>query len=124
VYAKKFLANTTGLIVPTIQLSFATLLCCGFALVSEQPWLLAMPSLSSLAALGALSLFGTVGAFIMYYQIITKDGPVVLSMTTYLLPIYAVILGAIFWGEPLNWRVFASIIFILFGLVLINLKSR
>jgi drug/metabolite transporter (DMT)-like permease len=124
VYAKKFLANTTGLIVPTIQLSFATLLCSGFALVSEQPWLLAMPSLSSLASLGALSLFGTVGAFIMYYQIITKDGPVVLSMTTYLLPIYAVILGAIFWGEPLNWRVFASIIFILFGLVLINLKSR
>ncbi len=124
VYARKFLRETAGLIVPTIQVTIATLLCLGLSLSIEKPWAIALPSLQSLVSLIGLSLFGTVGGFILYYRIINKDGAVVLSMTTYLLPIYAVVLGAIFLNEPLSIRVFASIFFILIGLMLINQKAR
>ncbi len=53
-YAKKYLIHAGGLIVPTIQLSFATLLCSVFALFIEQPWTLTAPSNQSICSLLAL----------------------------------------------------------------------
>ncbi len=124
VYAKKNLKGISGLIIPTIQISFATLLTGIAAFFFEPSLTLLSPSNTTLLSLFSLALLGTVGAFVMYYQILDKDGPVILSMTAYLLPVYAIVLGSVFLGEPLTLSLFAAIGFILLGLVLINKKSR
>lgn len=122
VYAKRNLHNIKGIIVPTIQLSFATLLTSVAVFTFEPSLTQLSPSMTSILSLFGLSLLGTVGAFIMYYKILEMDGPVILSMTSYLLPVYAVILGAIFLGESISATVFLAISFILFGIFLINRK--
>lgn len=119
VYAKKHLRGVRGIIIPTIQLSFATLLSFANAFTFENPFLISHLSHTTLSSLLALSILGTVCAFIMYYRILDTDGPVVLAMTAYLLPIYAIILGIFLLHEPLTWNLFAAIIFILLGLALI-----
>ena len=120
VYAKKYLRTIKGLIIPTLQLSFATLLCLLSAVIFESPFSQALPSNNTLLSLFALSFLGTVCAFIMYYKILDSEGPVVLAMTAYLLPIYAILLGVAFLHEPLTWKLFVSIGFILVGLRFIN----
>ena len=49
----------------------------------------------AIAALIALGLIGTGIAYVINYRIITDDGPVLASTVTYLLPVVAVILGAL-----------------------------
>lgn len=120
VYAKKYLYGVSGIIIPTIQLSFATALCGITTWIFEPHFILATPSITTLSSLLGLSLLGTVGAFIMYYRVLDNDGPVVLSMTAYLLPLYAIVLGAIFLGEAITMSIFAANSFILLGLILIK----
>ncbi|HZT96381.1 MAG TPA: DMT family transporter [Chloroflexota bacterium] len=88
----------------------------------------AWPALPSLLALAALGLGGTGLAYVLYFWLIAEAGPTRTLTVTYLLPITAVIYGAVFLSESVVWREIAGMALILAGISgtsgLIRLRRR
>jgi len=51
----------------------------------------------------------------LHYDLIQDEGATTASAVTYLLPIVAVILGAVVLGEPITWNLFAGFAIVLAG---------
>lgn len=120
VYAQKTLRGLPPLVGPTVQLAAATLFLLPLAVWMEQPYTLPLPSWSALAALLLLTLLSTVLAFVLYYRAIEIASVTVLSMTSYLIPIVATVLGVIVLSERLNWNAYLGCGLILAGVMVVN----
>ena len=83
--------------------SAATLLLAAAALLPFTPHrdLSAVPPMAWLAVLG-LALVSTTVAFIFYYRLIADVGPVKAITVTLLVPVFGMLWGVIFLGEPLT----------------------
>ena len=75
----------------------------------------------ALLALGALS---TGLATVVYFSLVARAGPTFLSLINYLIPVWAVVLGAVALGERLPTRAFAALALILAGVVLARWQFR
>jgi drug/metabolite transporter (DMT)-like permease len=101
--------------------SAATLLFAAVALLPFTPLdrdLSAVPMMAWLAVLG-LALVSTTVAFIFYYRLIADVGPVKAITVTLLVPIFGMIWGVVFLGEPLTSGRIAGCAIILAGCSLI-----
>ena len=96
VYGRRFVHGLPTIAAPAIQFILATFIILPIALIWETPWRLPMPSLTTWLAVGALSIFGTALAFVLYFRILANEGAVALSMVTYSLPLIGIILGVVF----------------------------
>lgn len=76
-----------------------------------------------LALLG-LGLLSTGLATVMYYRIVASAGATFLSLINYLIPVFAVLAGAVFLSERLEGRALAALAVILLGLVISNRRPR
>ncbi len=117
VYAKKNLQGLPPLIAPTWQLIMAALLALPLCLFVEKPYHLPFPSLKALGSVMALATIGSALAFILYYRIIEIANASYLSFCTFLFPLIAVLIGALFLGERLSWNVYVGGGAILSGLL-------
>jgi drug/metabolite transporter (DMT)-like permease len=82
------------------------------SIVVDQPWTLA-PSGRSLAALTALAVFSTAGAFIIYFRLVQTLGSVGTTAQAYLRVPIGVAIGVVFLGErlaPTAWIGLACVI--------------
>ncbi len=120
VYARKFLRTLPSLVAPTTQLILATIYMIPLALYFEHPFSLSWPSLPAVGSLVALAVIGTALAFVVYYRIIEVAGATYLSMVTYLLPVFGVILGVLILNEQLTWNAYVGCGLILSGVVVVN----
>ncbi|MGZ5786082.1 MAG: DMT family transporter [Ramlibacter sp.] len=93
-------------------------LLCGAAvlvplsLVVDRPWLVA-PAGVSLVALGALSVFSTALALVIYFRLLTTLGPLGTTAQAYLRVPVGVAVGVFFMGESLAataWAGFACVV--------------
>ena len=77
----------------------------------------------SLVALGVLS---TGIAYVLNYRLIQDEGPMAASMTNYLTPVVAVLLGAAVVDERLRWNLIVGTAMVLLGVWIAerNLGSR
>jgi len=64
----------------------------------EHPWT-ASPTATSLAAIAALGLLSTAAAYLLYFRLLARVGATNLLLVTFLLPVVALALGALFLGE-------------------------
>jgi drug/metabolite transporter (DMT)-like permease len=102
--------------------SAATLLFAALALLPLTPMTLrdpaAVPAMAWLAVLG-LALVSTTVAFILYYRLIADVGPVKAITVTLLVPVFGMVWGVIFLGEPITPGRLAGCAVILAGCALI-----
>jgi drug/metabolite transporter (DMT)-like permease len=91
-----------------------------FALLVEQPYRLAAPSWPALGSLLSLAIFGTSVAFVVYYRLLERVSATYLSMVTYLVPIFGVILGVLVLHEQLGWNDYLGCLLILLGVMTVN----
>jgi drug/metabolite transporter (DMT)-like permease len=106
--------------VATGQLSAATLVMLPLVLVFEPPWAAAPPSLAAWEALLALALLCTSLAYILYFRLLASAGATNSLLVTFLIPITAILLGALYLGERLEPRHFAGMALIAAGLAAID----
>ncbi|HTU13220.1 MAG TPA: EamA family transporter [Allosphingosinicella sp.] len=106
--------------VATGQLSAAALVMLPLVLLFEPPWLAAAPSAGAWLALAALALFCTSLAYILYFRLIGAAGATNALLVTFLIPVTAILLGALFLGERLEPRSFAGMALIAAGLAAID----
>jgi drug/metabolite transporter (DMT)-like permease len=79
-----------------------------------------LPSLSAVGSWLALTILGTVVAYIIYYKLIESSSATFVSTVTYIIPVYGLILGALVLDEPLTAGLLASLGLILLGILLVR----
>jgi drug/metabolite transporter (DMT)-like permease len=110
-FAMNFVGMTLGTVV---------LLLLGFTLERGRPVLLDGAAVGSVLYLAAV---GSVLAFVTYYWLLKRIEAVYLSLTSFINPIVAVILGAVLLGESLAVRTAAGAALVLVGLLTANGKQ-
>ena len=79
-----------------------------------------MPGLEVWAALIALATLSSAVAYIIYYRILKTAGAVNLMLVTFMVPVSAILLGAVFLHERLAVADFAGMGLIALGLAAID----
>jgi drug/metabolite transporter (DMT)-like permease len=98
--------------------AIAGLAALGYAIIAE-PFPRAA-SVASITAMIALGLLPTAFAMFVYVWLIQRAGPVFVSFTTYMSPLWATGLGVIFLGEQLQWSMVGALALILAGVAVAN----
>ena len=80
--------------------------------IGRQPVMLTGPVALSVVALGVLS---TGIAYVLNYRLIQDEGPTAASMTNYLTPVVAVVLGVAVVDERLSWNLAVGTAVVLVG---------
>jgi drug/metabolite transporter (DMT)-like permease len=120
IYSRNHLRGLPPLVAPASQLLLATGYMLPVALLVDRPWTLDRPSTVALGSLFLLGILGTGLAFIVYYRLLETANPTYISMVTYVIPIFGVILGVLVLGEQLTWYALAGFALILLGVMVVN----
>jgi drug/metabolite transporter (DMT)-like permease len=75
---------------------------------------------AALGAVAGLSVLGTAMAYWLYFRILRTAGATNLMLVTFLIPVSAVLLGALVLGERLAWTSFAGMALIFAGLAAVD----
>ena len=103
-YTRRFLSSRPegGVALSAMQLVCATAMLALFIPLSRGPTLhLSWQAVGSLLALGIL---GSGVAYALNFAIVRAKGAGVASTVTYLIPVFATILGVAVLGEPVEWN--------------------
>jgi drug/metabolite transporter (DMT)-like permease len=125
-YSARFVTGREGS-EPPIALATGQVLCgtiqlLPFALATGH--IAANPPFTSFIALAALGVLGTGIAYVLNFEVINHAPPAVASSVTYLVPIYAVIVGAAFLGEAVHWYEPVGAALILLGAAICHERLR
>lgn len=93
------------------------------SLILDRPWTLS-PSVASIQALIALSVFSTALAFVIYFRLIARLGSVATTSVAYLRVPTGVLIGMVFLGEGLAPTAWAGLVLVVGGVVAMTLPVR
>jgi drug/metabolite transporter (DMT)-like permease len=120
-YARRFsrmglapLATAAG------QITASAVIMTLLVLIFDHPWTHAAPSAAAIGAIMGIAGLSTCLAYVIYYRILATAGAVNLMLVTLLIPVTAVLLGAVFLGERLALNHFAGMAAIALGLAAID----
>lgn len=80
-------------------------------------------SVGHVSAVFILGVFCTAIATIIYFQILQSSGATFISMMNYLIPVWAILFGVIFFNESAMWNYLIGLVVIIFGIQL-SQKSK
>lgn len=83
-----------------------------------------VPPFKALLAVTALGVFSTALGSVGYVWLVQRRGPVFMSMSMYLAPLWATLVGVVLMGERLGWTTFAALGLILAGVGLTTWRSN
>lgn len=123
IWARKRLAGLPPIISAAGMLTAAAMLMVPMALATEG-WqgqgVEGGARLTTLLAMGYLSLGATAGAYLLYYRVLAMAGSGNLMLVTILVSPIAVVLGALVLGEVLPPRAFAGFGLIALGMIVLD----
>jgi drug/metabolite transporter (DMT)-like permease len=109
-FTKRYLQNVPSLVTTTGSLWGASL---GLAIPALLSWPSVMPSLHAWAALGIAGLLCTALAYVLYFRLMTRTGPARAMTVTYLIPVFANLLGVIFLDEVVtHWMMGCAVVIV------------
>ena len=118
IYGRRFKGVPTTF-TATGMLTGSAVMMLPLALGLEPPWHLRPDTVTVLAVLG-LALLSTVAAYLIYFYILSVAGATNVLLVTLLIPVSAVLLGALVLGERLHWTAFVGMALILIGLLAVD----
>ncbi len=118
-YARHHLHHLNPIVTATGQVAAACLLAWIIAFVFDG---FGVPQLtwSALGAVVWLGLLGSALADILFYYVLGHWGPTRSALVTYVIPLVAVTIGAIFLAERVDWQLIAGGLLILSGVGAVN----
>jgi len=121
IFGRRFKAmGVAPLITATGQVTATTAMLIPVALLVDHPWTLAAPSGVVWGALSGIALLSTALAYVLFFRILSTAGAVNLMLVTFLIPVSAILLGALFLGETLQVKHFIGMAMIAAGLAAID----
>jgi drug/metabolite transporter (DMT)-like permease len=121
VYGRRFKRmGITSMSTATGQITASAVMLLPVALIVDHPWTLPMPSFPVwCAVLGTASLSTALG-YVIYFRILATAGATNLLLVTFLIPVSAILLGALVLGEHLAPTHFLGMAVIGVGLAAID----
>ena len=120
-------AKRLGFSDPVIQTASVCLtgaaMGLAFAVIASPHGLLGQPPIAYAAAIG-LGILPTALASLVMYRLLNRMGPSFVAFSNYLVPLFAVFLGAAALAEPLDWNVLAALALILVGIAVSRVRPR
>ncbi len=125
VYARKFVTplELPSAALTTYQLGFATLILLAVTDMTGLGTLTDDPTSFAVLVFG-LGFLGTGLAYVLYYYVIGKLGAVRASALTYVPPVVALFLGALFLGEAIVLFDYIATALIFAGVILVNKRTK
>jgi drug/metabolite transporter (DMT)-like permease len=121
VYGRRFgKAGLAPMVTATGQITASAVMMVPLALIVDRPWTLPVPGVPVFAALFGLAAISTSLAYIIYYRILKTAGAINLLLVTFLVPVSAILLGALVLGEHLEPQHFLGMAAIGVGLACID----
>ncbi len=122
VFSRRYLRNQP----PVTQATMVIVSACGClwlaAPVAE--WPLRLPALPlTWLAIVWLGLLCSCISHVIYFSLLNAWGPTRTALTVYVSPVVAVVLGALFLREAVDWRLVAGALLVMGGIVVTNLKG-
>jgi len=108
VYVRSHLKNVPALVALAAQLMLATCLLLPLSLFIDQPFTLPTPSLQAIIGILGLGIIGTAIGFFIYYETIKVAGATYASFSVLIVPIIAMLLGALILHEELTWNLYVG----------------
>ena len=102
------------------QVCASTVLLLPLMLLVDRPWTLAIPHLATWAAVVGVGLLSTALAYVLYFKILAAAGATNLLLVTFLIPVSAILFGALLLSETLLPRHFGGMTLIGIGLACID----
>ncbi|WP_249139902.1 DMT family transporter [Bradyrhizobium japonicum] len=122
--ARRLLKDSPPLGTATFQLIASTVMMAIIAGAVEQPWRLAMPSVTTWLAVLGLAGLSTALAYIVFFQIVRRSGASNVMLVALLIPVTAILLGWLVLGEPISRREIAGAIVIGSALLVIDGRAQ
>lgn len=119
IYARRHLKGESHMTVAFGQMLMASVILIPASLLLEQPWTL-KPTPLAMGSIVTLAVVGTAFAYLMYYWLISNVGATRTSLVTYISPVIAVILGAVYLQEHLQWTTLVGLVLIVAGVALVT----
>lgn len=120
VYAQS-LKEVPPMILALGQLATAAIWLLPVVVFADRPWRTAMTwSMDAVLAILVLSVFGTALGYLLFYRILTTAGATNASMVTYVIPVVAVLLGAVALEERLLTHQVLGMILIIGAMALVD----
>ncbi len=113
--------ESDDLLTSTMVLILASGLMLPLDLASPAPWP-AAPGWPALLAAGFLGVIATGLATVVYFRLLRSAGPSFLSQINYLIPVWALALGAVVLDEPVTPRTLLALGLILGGIALAQVR--
>ena len=121
IFGRRFRRMGLAPIIPAAgQVTASTILLLPVALFVDHPWMLALPSTETWLALAGLAILSTAIAYVLFFRILATAGATNLMLVTFLIPVSAILLGALFLGEQLQLKHFIGMAMIAVGLAAID----
>ncbi|MDK4740773.1 DMT family transporter [Rhizobium sp. CNPSo 3464] len=121
IFGRRFRRMGLAPIIPTAgQVTASTILLLPLALLVDHPWTLGMPSAETWMALAGLAILSTAIAYVLFFRILATAGATNLMLVTFLIPVSAILLGALILGEQLQPKHFIGMAMIAAGLTAID----
>lgn len=97
---------------------------CWLAIPMATRWPETTPTTSAIGSLLALAILSTSLAFVLFFRLIARIGPTRTSMVTYIAPVFGMIGGAAFLGEPVTPPMVAGFVVIALSVVAVSWTPR
>lgn len=118
-FARSQLRGRPALTATTGQLTMGAALMVPLSLLVDRPTGLS-PSLAAVGSWLALTVLGTVVAYVIYYRLIERTSATFVSTVTYIIPVAGLLLGWLVLHEPLHVTLLAGLGLILMGVLLVR----
>src|SRR4029077_5376589 len=102
--ARRVLSNSPPLGTATFQMLASTAMMVPVAAFVEHPWQLSLPGAATWLAVIGLATLSTALAYIVFFQILRRSGATNVTLVTLLIPLTALLLGALVLGETISAR--------------------
>lgn len=119
-WGRRYLAGVAPVKSATCQLLCSTLIMAGVVGFVDRPWTLDPPGQATVLALLALAIFGTAGAYIVFFKLLVRAGASNVMLVTLLIPVTALALGNVFLGEVIDAAEVIGAVIIGAGLLFID----
>lgn len=119
VYGRRFKGMNAAAVSVGVLLS-SILLLAPLSLLIDQPWILPLPTTRALWSLAGVAVISTSAAYLIYFHILARAGATNLLLVTFLVPVSAILLGAVFLHERLMPNQFFGMAVIAIGLAFID----
>ena len=121
VYGRRFrLWGLSPMVTACGQLTASSVVMLIVAMTVDRPWTLPAPGAATIAAVIAIAVISTALAYVIFFRILASAGATNIMLVTFLIPVSAIMLGALFLGERLAPEDFSGMAIILLGLALID----